>query len=142
MSYTPITWTGVCVCMLHVCVPSVTQSCPTLCSWTVARQAPRPLGFSRQKNWSGLHFFLQGIFPTQGSNPQLLHFLPGRLTAGPPGKPTYLCSSGLLFFFFNILKNIDEHTQKRRDSKKLVIFTFFSKFLYCDFFSIVNRHCL
>ena len=34
----------------------------------------------------GYHFLLQGIFPTQGSNPSLLcllHWQPG----GPPGKP-------------------------------------------------------
>ena len=34
--------------------------------WTVAHQAPLSMGFSRQEYWSGLHFLLQGIFPTQG----------------------------------------------------------------------------
>ena len=33
------------------------------------------MGFSRQQYWSGLHVFLQGIFPTQGSNPYLLCLL-------------------------------------------------------------------
>ena len=37
---------------------------------TVACQAPLSMGFSRQV---GCHFFLQGIFLTQGSNPGLLH---------------------------------------------------------------------
>ena len=32
-----------------------------------------PWGFSRQEYWSGLPAFLQGIFPTQGSNPSFLH---------------------------------------------------------------------
>ena len=41
--------------------------------WTVAHQAPLSLGFSRQEYWSGVHFLLQGTFPTQGSNPGLLH---------------------------------------------------------------------
>ena len=41
--------------------------------WTVARQAPLSKGFSRQEYWSQFHFLLQGIFPTQGSNPGLLH---------------------------------------------------------------------
>ena len=31
------------------------------------------MGFSRQEYWSGCHFLFQGIFPTQGSNLQLLH---------------------------------------------------------------------
>ena len=29
--------------------------------------------FSRQKYWSGSHSLLQGILPTQGSNPGLMH---------------------------------------------------------------------
>ena len=29
--------------------------------------------FSRQENWNGCHFLLQGIFPTQGLNPDLLY---------------------------------------------------------------------
>ena len=41
---------------------------------TVARQAPLCVAFSRQKYQSvGCHFLLQGIFPTQGSNPRLLY---------------------------------------------------------------------
>ena len=38
-------------------------------------QAPLSMGFSRQEYWSGCHALLQGIFPTQGLNPSLLHFL-------------------------------------------------------------------
>ena len=41
--------------------------------WTIANQDPPSMGFSRQKYWSGCHFLLQGIFPTQGSNPGLPH---------------------------------------------------------------------
>ena len=33
--------------------------------WTVARQAPLPMGFSKQEYWSGLSFFLQTIFLSQ-----------------------------------------------------------------------------
>ena len=33
------------------------------------------MGFSRQEYWSGCHSILQGIFPTQGSNPRLLCLL-------------------------------------------------------------------
>ena len=42
--------------------------------WTVAHQAPPPMGFSKQEYWSGLPFFLQRIFLTQGWNPGLLHY--------------------------------------------------------------------
>ena len=43
--------------------------------WTVAQQSPLSKGFSRQEYWSGCHVLLQGIFPTQGSNPCLLCLL-------------------------------------------------------------------
>ena len=52
----------------------VTKSCTTLGTpWTVARQAPLSMGFSRQEYWSGLPFPSPGIFLTQESNPGLLH---------------------------------------------------------------------
>ena len=41
--------------------------------WTVALQALLSMGFSRQEYWVGCHFFLQGIFLTQGWNLGLLH---------------------------------------------------------------------
>ena len=41
--------------------------------WTIARQAPPSMGFSRQEYWSGLPFPSPGDFPTQGSNPGLPH---------------------------------------------------------------------
>ena len=43
--------------------------------WTVAHQAPLSMGSSRQEYWVGCHALLQGIFPTQGSNPHLQHLL-------------------------------------------------------------------
>ena len=43
--------------------------------WTVAHQASLPMEFSRQEHQSGLHFLLQGILPTQGSNLHLLCLL-------------------------------------------------------------------
>ena len=41
--------------------------------WTVARQTPLSMEFPREDTGVGCHFLLQGIFPTQGSNPHLLH---------------------------------------------------------------------
>ena len=59
----------------------VAQSCLTLsdpleCSLPgspAAYQFSPSIGFSRQEYWSGCHFLLQEIFPTQGSNPGLPH---------------------------------------------------------------------
>ena len=75
-------------------------SCVWLCValWTVACQAPPSMGFSRQEYWSGLHVLLQGIFPTQGSNPCLLshlHWQAGSLPIAPPGKPKTVCNEGI-----------------------------------------------
>ena len=42
--------------------------------WTVAYQAPGPWDFPDKNTGELCHFLLQGIFPTQGSNPVLLHW--------------------------------------------------------------------
>ena len=47
------------------------------------------MGFSRQEYGVGFHALLQGIFPTQGSNPRLLYLLHcqvGSLPLAPPEK--------------------------------------------------------
>ena len=54
--------------------------------WTVACQAALSMEFSRQEYWSGLHFFLQGIFQTQGSNPHHLHWQADSLPLSHVGK--------------------------------------------------------
>ena len=41
--------------------------------WTVAFQAPPPMGFSGKNTGVGCHFLLQEIFQTQGLNPGLSH---------------------------------------------------------------------
>ena len=61
-----------CICAV-LCL--VTQSCPTLCdSMDCSTPGSSVLGDSPGKNTGvGCHALLQGIFPTQGSNPGLLH---------------------------------------------------------------------
>ena len=53
----------------------VTRLCPTLCDppWTVAYQAPPSMDSPGKSTGVGCHFLFQGTFPTQGSNPGLLH---------------------------------------------------------------------
>ena len=66
----------ICMCMLN-----------SVITWTVAHLAPLSIEFSRQEYWSGLHFILQGIFPTQGLNPnlwRLLHWQGDSLPVVPP----------------------------------------------------------
>ena len=45
------------------------QSCPTLCSPTVAHQAPLSMGFPRQEYQSGLPFPTPGDLPNSGIEP-------------------------------------------------------------------------
>ena len=81
------------------CIPShgcscVLQSCLTLCnSMDCSPTDSSVQGDSPGKNTGvGCHALLQGIFPTQGSNPQrcLLHWQTGSLSLVPPGKPQVL----------------------------------------------------
>ena len=55
----------------HVCMLSC-FSRVLVTPWTIARQAPLSMGFSRQEYWSGFHFLLQGFFPTERLNPHVL----------------------------------------------------------------------
>ena len=53
-------------------------------------QAPLSMGFPRQEYLSGLPLPSPGIFPTQGSNPHLLHWQADSLPLRHQGRPT-LC---------------------------------------------------
>ena len=83
----------------------VAQLCPTLCSpWTVARQAPRSVEFSRQEFWSGLPIFsFRGSSqPRDWTSTSVSPALAGRFfTTVPPGKPPKrrcVCVDPLLTF--------------------------------------------
>ena len=58
--------------------------------WTVARQAPLSIGFSRQECWTGLPFPSPGDLPNPGIEPTSPALEGGLFTAEPPGKPSQL----------------------------------------------------
>ena len=69
----------------------VTQSCPTFCD-PMDRNLPGSSVhgiFQAKVLRVGCHFLLQGIFPTQQSNPGLLHCRQNALPSEPPGKPSH-----------------------------------------------------
>ena len=79
------TVSGASAIIMHAC--SVTNLCPAL----VTPRAPLTLGFPKEEYRSGLpfFFFLQGIFLTQASNPNLLHWQVGSLPLSHQGSLCY-----------------------------------------------------
>ena len=68
----------------------VAKPCPTLATlWTVARQAPLSMGFSRQGYWSGLPFPSPGDIPHPGIEPRSLALQADSLPTELGGKPYY-----------------------------------------------------
>ena len=57
--------------------------------WTVARQPPLSMGFSRQEYWSGLAFPSPGDLPDPGIEPRSPTLEADALTSEPPGKPEH-----------------------------------------------------
>ena len=64
-----------------------TQSGLTVPPWTVARQAPLSMGFSRQEHWSGVPFPSPGDLPDPGMEPRSPALRADCLPSAPPGKP-------------------------------------------------------
>ena len=71
---------GMCVCVLSRVQLFVTP-------WTVAHQAPRSMGFSRQEYWSGLPLPIPRDLPNTGIEPMSPALAGGFFTTVPPGKP-------------------------------------------------------
>ena len=101
----PSLWiTGIC---LHCPSCAYTLSCfscvwlfATL--WTVASRLLCPWNSLGKNIGVGCHALLQGIFPTQGLNPHLLHLLhwqAGSLPLAPPGNPIGLHRMGFIETF-------------------------------------------
>ena len=54
--------------------------------WTVARQAPLSMGFSRQEYWSGFPFPSPGDLPDPGVKPASPVLQADSFSSEPPGK--------------------------------------------------------
>ena len=81
--------------------------------WTVARQVPLSMEFSRQEYWSGLAFPSQGDLPHPGIELRSSAFQADSLPSEPPGKPfpTQKLSLfwGLGYISFNIWCHCSTH---------------------------------
>ena len=68
----------------------VAQSCRLYATpWTVARQAPLSMGFSRQEYWSGLPFPSLGDLPEPGIEPGSPTLQADALPSEPPGNSRF-----------------------------------------------------
>ena len=69
--------------------------------WTVARQAPLSMGFSRQEDWSGLPCPPAGDLPDPGTEPRSPALQADSLPTEPPGKPLVnpLFSNKMFMYF-------------------------------------------
>ena len=63
--------------------------------WTVTTRLLCPWEFPGKNTGVHCHFLLQGIFPTQGSNPQLLYLLHWQVDSLPLSHPGSLAYLGL-----------------------------------------------
>ena len=74
-----------------VCLCAQSLSCARLFAtpWTVDRQAPLSVGFSRQEYWSGLPFPSTGDLPNAGIKPASPTLTDGFFTSDLPEKPSW-----------------------------------------------------
>ena len=82
----PCVGSSLCLCSCPVAKPGLTLATP----WTVSRQAPLSLGFSRQEYRSGWSFPPPGGLPDPGiesESPVSPALAGGFFTTEPPGKP-------------------------------------------------------
>ena len=78
-----------CSFLKAVCGCSLAKSCLTICEpmdCSVPGSSVRGISQARIQEWVGCHFFLQGIFPTQGLNSHLLHWQADSLTLNHLGS--------------------------------------------------------
>ena len=89
--------------------------------WTVAYQAPPPIGFSRQEYWSGLPFPSPGDLPDPGIEPGSPAFQADALISEPPGKPLYRVSILLKRIFFKRVTLKKKSSLDFRPAKRAIL---------------------
>ena len=74
-----------CKCSLLSCVPLLSTP------WTVARQAPLSVEFSKQEYWGGLPFPSSGDLPDPGIEPKCSALHADSFTLSYQGSPIFVC---------------------------------------------------
>ena len=89
LSLTTLSTYSICFYCLIACMFSCVRF--FVARWTVVRQAPLPMEFSRQEYWSELLFPLPGDLPDSGIELVSPALVGGFFTTAPPGKPYTCC---------------------------------------------------
>ena len=80
--------------------------------WTVARQAPLSMGFSRQEYWRGLPFSSPADLPNSGIERERLTLQADALPSEPPGNPLYTYSFNQMQVSTN--KEVKQEARQKR----------------------------
>ena len=93
---------GRCSIYTKVKVKSLSHVCLFVTPWAVAcTRLLRPWDFLGKSTGVGCHFLLQEIFPTQGSNPGLLHCRQMLYHLNHQGSPIYILNTTLNAFILS-----------------------------------------
>ena len=83
---------------MYCCAHSLSLGWLFVTLWTIAHQAPLPWNFPSKNTGAGCRALFQKIFPTQGSNPNLLPLLHWQVDPLPLRRPQEYISSQKLHF--------------------------------------------
>ena len=122
MDWLTIFLAGVCVC---VCVQSLSHFQLFVTLWIIATRLLCLWDSSGKSPGVSWHFLLQGIFPTQGSNPDLLHWQADSLPLHCLGNPVGGIS---LYQSMSSASGAQLKLQREQDIFYLTL---------CDFFSLL-----
>ena len=118
--------------------------------WTVARQAPLSMGFSRQEYWSGLPFSSPGDLPEPGIEPRSPTLQADTLPSEPPGKKQVLIMMGLIPYKtgrdmkFCVIGGYSKKVSIYKPEKRTLTLTKLTSALILDFLAsrLVKNKCL
>ena len=91
----------------HTCVLSHVRLFVT--PWTLAREAPLFLEFSRQEYWKGLPFPPPEDLPDARIKPRSPALAGGFFTTGPPGKPMHMYTQIYYTYTYFLIYKYSRH---------------------------------
>ena len=119
--------------------------------WTVARQAPLSVGFSRQESWGGLPFPPPGDPPNPGMEPPSLWspaLAEGVFSTVPPGKPCSLrqtkskqARGGHNILFLTLFLGYKLNLRKKIISSTFVMCQMFKSYFYIKSNLMYSQMC-